>query len=134
MGTLKSKTLYRFLSKRKKSATEIPSKEKALLALKLLTTENLPEQKLFDRYYVKLTGIVRNYIEEVFNIDAPESTTEEFLAAAANHPQFSPQTRTLLESFLQEADMVKFARQQSTLENCTYAHEAAVQFVENRSS
>jgi hypothetical protein len=41
--------------------------------------ENLPARGAFKEFYLRLTGIVRQYIEGTTGIRAPEQTTEEFL-------------------------------------------------------
>jgi hypothetical protein len=63
-----------------------------------------------DRFYVELSAIVRRYLEERFEIRAPECTTEEFLEAASRAPALSAEHRDLLVEFLRRADLVKFAR------------------------
>ena len=44
-----------------------------------LLAENLPAQGLVKEFYLRLTGIVRQYVEDTTGIRAPEQTTEEFL-------------------------------------------------------
>ncbi len=63
-----------------------------------------------DGFFVQLSGIIRRYIENRFVVHAPELTTEEFLAAAGDSADFSPAHQRLLQDFLRQADLVKFAR------------------------
>ena len=58
--------------------------------------------------------VVRRYIERAHLIHAPEQTTQEFLAAAAKHPRFTPEVLALLKTFLESSDLVKFAGQDAT--------------------
>jgi len=58
---------------------------------------------------MELTMIVRRYIERQYAVRAPEQTTDEFLAAAVEHPRFTPRVVTHLREFLRAADLVKFA-------------------------
>lgn len=60
-------------------------------------------------FYVELTGIVRRYIERTTRVSAPEQTTDEFLRATSDHPQFSMDERSRLQEFLESADLVKYA-------------------------
>ena len=75
---------------------------------RLLTRPRLtPEQ--IDEFYVELSGIVRRYLEDRFELRAPELTTEEFLAAVGNSADLSRDHQSLLREFLRQADLVKFA-------------------------
>ncbi len=60
-------------------------------------------------FYSELTLIVRRYIERSFGVAAPELTTEEFLREMRRHPAFDQVARERLKSFLESADLVKFA-------------------------
>ncbi|MHC4937240.1 MAG: hypothetical protein ACYTGJ_13660 [Planctomycetota bacterium] len=67
-----------------------------------------PEE--IDRFFVELSAIVRRYLEDRFEIRAPESTTEEFLDRASRSASLSDEHGDLLDRFLRRADLVKFAR------------------------
>ena len=59
---------------------------------------------------VKLTDIVRNYIEQRFKIHAPSQTTHEFLVDLdAGDSKLETEHRQFLRHFLSAADLVKFA-------------------------
>ena len=96
------------LWKRKKTVAQVPvvppltPVQLALAALERLRTETVPVEV----FYTRLSDIVRQYIEGQFGLKAPERTTEEFLAEAA----LPAQQMTLLGAFLQESDLVKFAK------------------------
>ena len=62
-----------------------------------------------DAFYVELSAIVRTYLENRFELRAPELTTEEFLAATGGSPDLSAAHQVLLREFLRQADLVKFA-------------------------
>lgn len=83
--------------------------ERAMAELQRLLGRNLPQRGLFKEFYIELTAVVRRYIERCHGIRAPEQTTEEFLAAAANHAAFTPEVLSSLRTFLESADLVKFA-------------------------
>ena len=88
--------------------------ERAMAELDRLLNRNLPRKGLYKEFYIELTLVVRRYIERRHGIRAPEQTTEEFLAAAASHRSFKPEVLASLRTFLESADLVKFAGQVST--------------------
>lgn len=83
--------------------------ERALSELQRLMSRNLPKRGLYKEFYIELTMVVRRYIERTHGIRAPEQTTQEFLAAAASHPIFTADVLVQLRTFLESADLVKFA-------------------------
>ncbi|MBU4263325.1 MAG: BatD family protein [Proteobacteria bacterium] len=64
----------------------------------------------FALFYVRLTLILRHYIEARFGLKAPEQTTEEFLESLRHSPVFSKEQKELLRDFLGRCDLIKFAR------------------------
>lgn len=84
----------------------IPPGEQALKALAALQFGDIKQ------YYTDLSAIVRLYIERRFSLQAPEQTTEEFLVQASRSQLLGDGYRQMLEGFLREADMVKFAKYQ----------------------
>lgn len=87
--------------------------ERAIAELQRLLSRNLPGRGLFKEFYIELTMVVRRYIERTHSIRAPEQTTQEFLSAAASHPTFTPEVLAQLRTFLESADLVKFAGQEA---------------------
>lgn len=88
----------------------VPPHEAALNALDALLAEDLLASGDFKSFYMRLSDIVRRYIEDRFGLQAPERTTEEFLAELTDSPEIRGDHQRLLRRFLQEADMVKFAK------------------------
>ena len=86
--------------------------EIAQAALALLLAENLPARGLVKEFYLRLTGIVRQYVEDTTGIRAPEQTTEEFLRDMRSRAVFPPERSARLAEFLEAADLVKYAGQQ----------------------
>ena len=103
-----------------------PPHAAALLALRQLRDEN----PVVEVFYVRLSGIVRRYLEDRFQLRAPERTTEEFLREVAQAGTFPEQHRELLGAFLTECDLVKFARHQPESADRERAFGAALRFVE----
>ena len=63
-----------------------------------------------DAFFVELSAIVRRYVEDRFELRAPELTTEEFMASMRQSPDLSNDHQSLLHDFLRRADLVKFAQ------------------------
>ena len=107
-----------------------PASQVALEALRRLHARGLIEKQQFETYYVGLSAIVREYLENGLNLRAPEMTTEEFLSAAARARQLSAAQQAQLAEFLSQADLVKFARHRPGPEEGEAAYRAARRFVE----
>ena len=108
----------------------VPPHEIALKALDALLAEELLASGSVELFYLRLSDIVRHYIEDQFSLRAPEQTTEEFLAAMSHGPQIRRDHQTLLREFLQRADMVKFAKFVPAAAETGGAVDAARRFIE----
>ncbi|MBN1491286.1 MAG: BatD family protein [Phycisphaerae bacterium] len=86
-----------------------PAHEVALARLRALVDKDLIAQGQVEPFFVEITSIIRDYIEQAFGVRAPEQTTQEFLARSASAPAVA-RHRGVLEPFLVAADEVKFAR------------------------
>ena len=92
---------------------EIPPWESAREELQTLEHQlPLPAEAFFTR----LTDIVRTYLERRFEVPAGEQTTPEFLHSLQHSSILDEEETRRLGAFLQAADMVKFARADSTQE------------------
>jgi hypothetical protein len=80
-------------------------------------------------FYVKLTGVVRRYIERTTGIHAAEQTTEEFLHEMGTRGSFSPTDSQKLQQFLESADLVKFAGHQPRPEDINTSVQRARAFI-----
>lgn len=112
--------LYWFIW-RKKPLTEeekialLPPYDRAKLALKKLDESPYLEHENLKDYYSELTFIIRKYLEEKVYDKALESTTNELiqrlsLLKEGNQIEISEKDIKNLESILQRADLVKFAK------------------------
>lgn len=81
----------------------------ALERLEQLEQSDLISQEQFNRFHTTLADILREYVEGLFGVRAKEQTTEEFVKAISDSPQFSSDQRLMLNRFLRLADLVKFA-------------------------
>lgn len=89
--------------------------EKVSKKLQLLDSKRLVMNGDVKSYYSEMTDVIRDYIEEVFEIPAKESTTSELiqhliLTVQAKKIQLSKETVADLKRVLQTADLVKFAK------------------------
>ena len=88
--------------------------ELALEAMERLRQDELLTHAQYEEFYVRLSDIVRAYVEARFGLRAPEMTTEEFLQQALESRELSFDHRVLLQDFLTRCDLVKFAQYQPT--------------------
>ena len=102
----------RNLARKPAAQIQLSAEEIARRDLAALLAEKFPERREFQTFYVRLTGIVRAYIEGKTGIHAPEQTTEEFLRDPAAGRFFAAERAVRLRQFLEAADMVKYAAQQ----------------------
>jgi hypothetical protein len=100
--------LFLLLRGRSRGQARISAYDKAMTELAALEKRGLPGEEEADAWYVDLSGIVRRYLEDRYGLRAPELTTEEFLREAQRSHQLS-EHRSLLSSFLESCDQVKFA-------------------------
>ena len=97
-----------------------------------MLAENLPGRGLVKEFYLRLTGIVRQYVEDTTGIRAPEQTTEEFLRDMRSSAAFSPDRAGRLAEFLEAADLVKYAGQHPDKSQLDQAITRAHEFVNLR--
>ncbi len=88
----------------------IPPHVKAYDEIERLVKDDLISRGLVKEFYFRLSLIVRRYLEERFNLRAPEMTTEEFLRELREKQVLEPKHKELLRQFLMQSDMVKFAK------------------------
>jgi hypothetical protein len=103
--------------------------DRAVRALQRLLDDQLMPRGMADEFYTRLSDIVRHYLEGRFHLHAPERTTEEFLAEVSQSDALTREHKELLGAFLQECDLVKFARFRPGSADMQRAFEAAERFV-----
>ncbi len=82
-------------------------------------------------FSVAVSDIVRSYIEQRFNVTATHRTTEEFLHDLLTTSNTSlARHRSLLEEFLNQCDLVKFAGISLSMGNMESLHASARAFVQ----
>ena len=119
-----------FLRKREvKLPPPVPPEEIANQELEWLLAQGFTDRGELKEFYFHLSRIVREYIERRFGLRAPERTTEEFLIDLSHSDSLGSDHKTLLASFLEKADMVKFARYAPGTDEITASFDAAKDFI-----
>jgi len=77
-----------------------------------------------------VSGIARVYLEDQFDLRAPERTTEEFLHEVQDSNVLDEKQKESLGRFLEQCDMVKFAKYEPAESELKELHEAARRLVE----
>ncbi len=128
LGSVIAFVFVRRTSSQETSYKPSPSQE-AQLALDTLVQEGLPQQGRTKEFYIRLTSIVRNYIEGTTGLKAPEQTTEEFLVEMRQSRRFNPAQSMRLQEFLEAADMVKYAGEKPGLDRIGFSVDRAREFI-----
>ncbi len=111
-----------------------PAHEVAYARLKALVALNLVEQGRIKEFYEQISGILRHYIEDRFDLRAPERTTEEFLAELRNAEVLASSDKQTLEEFLTHCDLVKFAKHEPPTEQIQRTFDLVKDFIERTRS
>ncbi|MFT3697510.1 MAG: hypothetical protein QM831_30485 [Kofleriaceae bacterium] len=123
--------LYRGAKARNKVAARKSAYEEAVARLVALEQHGAPDSEGADAWFVQLSAIVRRYLEQRYEIRAPELTTEEFLNIATQNPNLKADHRALLTAFLERCDRVKFAGYRPDSDESLATLKAARAFVED---
>lgn len=108
----------------------IPPDERALKSLEELRRKELWQAGKVKEYYTDLTDIVRNYLEEAWNINSTDMTSDETLEAYHDSRAYDESCESKLRQMLRTADMVKFAKGEPLPNEHTQAMSHAVEFVD----
>lgn len=129
LATLSPFLLRRWLAYRARAA-RASAYEVARAALDELLYGPRAGPEEMDAFFVKLSSIVRHYLESRFELRSPEQTTEEFLEEITRSPDVSRGHQQLLQRFLQRADLVKFAHYRPDSQDVDESVDAARRFLE----
>jgi len=104
---------------RKPIEVQLRPEEIALQELERLLAEDLLSRGEVKLFHLKISDILRHYIENRFGFRAAERTTEEFLTelsvANLHGDSLLGSHKTLLADFLSHCDLVKFAKHEPTI-------------------
>lgn len=119
--------------KKKQEEFKAPPKPAHIIAyeaLMALEKKDYIRQGQTKIYYIELSDIVRRYLENRFNIRAPEMTTEEFLLKVKQDSSLSVEHKNLLRDFLTNCDLVKFAKYQPAEQEASLALASAKKLID----
>lgn len=121
--------LVRRLRKEKKEENKPviiePAHVIAFRELELLRNEQFWQKGEIKRYYIRLTEIVRQYLENRYGVNSLELTTSETLEALVKTGFKKNESYNRLRSVLNQADLVKFAKYKpDPVENDTVYNES----------
>lgn len=104
----------------------IPAHVIALNKLKALKEEKLWQQEQTKQYYIELSDVLREYLENRYAIKTHEKTTDEIFAGL-RHISITDEYRNMLRQILVLADLAKFAKEkplpaenEQSMENATF--------------
>lgn len=80
-------------------------------------------------FCIAVSDAVRVYLEERFQLRAPERTTEEFLRDLQKTAALTSEQKASLAAFLEQCDLVKFARFEPAETMLRELHESALRLV-----
>jgi len=112
------------------SAPPIPPHVLAFQALQVLKGKGLLEKDECKPFYTELSLILRTYLEGRFNLNATDETTEEIVEEMSKSPELNGTQRNILQDFMRQSDMVKFAKGHPDRTTMESAFDTTKQFVE----
>ncbi len=80
-------------------------------------------------FCILVSEAIRYYLEDRFDLRAPERTTEEFLIELQSSHSLNFEHKQTLEAFLQQCDMAKFAKADMLGQELKSLYDIGVQFV-----
>ncbi|MFO7178345.1 MAG: hypothetical protein DIU78_006575 [Pseudomonadota bacterium] len=101
-----------------------PPWEVAHEALFDLRHSGLLREQRFGEFYDRVSDVLRHYLGQRYGYDGLESTTREALGALRT-AGVAMEVWVEIQAFMQEADLVKFARRTPTEAECVFALERA---------
>jgi hypothetical protein len=120
--------VWRHLKRKKAAATATPPVPPHVRARRMLEAalSLISEPKPFS---IAVSGAIRVYLEERFDFDAPDRTTEEFLYELQGTNLLTAEQKQSLADFLASCDLIKFARYEPTETELRALHAAALRLV-----
>ncbi|MCU4165159.1 hypothetical protein [Carboxylicivirga caseinilyticus] len=94
----------------KKEEPQLPPHEIALKELDKIKEEKLWQRNLVKAYYSRVTDTLRHYIEERYEINAMEQTSDEIMSSFKGREDIDNKSLDNLRTILNTADLVKFAK------------------------
>lgn len=108
----------------------IPPHILALEALKQLDSEKLWQKGQIKEFHIRLSEIVRTYIERRFKIPALEMITSEIISALKLNEITESQLIEKMQKSFELSDLVKFAKFVPLPDEHTFCFKTALEFIE----
>lgn len=108
----------------------VPPYQLAMSELDRLKGDKLCEQGREREFYTRLTDILRQYLQGRFGINAMEMTSTQIRHILQENEQ-TRMSRPLMDTVLETADFVKFAKVRPLPDDNTRAFNSAIKFVED---
>ena len=120
--------IYYFIRRARRKAAEAPPLPPHTRARHLLeeALAFISEPKEFT---IRVSGALRQYLEERFEFRAPERTTEEFVYDLRQTMLVTPDQKERLAEFLGACDLIKFAKYEPAETELLGLHGAALRIV-----
>ena len=111
-----------------------PAHEIAYERLRKLVERDLIKSEQIKEFYEEVSNILRHYIEDRFDLRAPERTTEEFLVELQSSDALGESDKKDLGEFLGHCDLVKFAKHRPGTEQIQQTFDLVKNFIEKTKS
>jgi hypothetical protein len=111
-----------------------PAHEIAYERLRKLVARDLIKAEQIKQFYEEISNILRHYIEDRFDLRAPERTTEEFLIELQSSDALGESDKKDLGEFLGHCDLVKFAKHRPETEQIQRTFDLVKNFIEKTNS
>ncbi len=108
----------------------LPAYQVALNQLQALRDKKLWQQNEVKQYYIELTDVLRDYLENRYFIKTHEKTSDELLASLQSN-EINADNTVHLKELLVLADLVKFAKFKPLPNENEQTLESAINFVVN---
>lgn len=121
-----------FMKKKKEKIIKEQQKDpftEAYDRLRKLREWELKEPEEIKSFYYELSNVLRHFIELVYDINAPELTTEEFLEKLKYTNTLDKTHKKILREFLKESDMVKYAKHVPSEEQIAKSFTTVIDFI-----
>lgn len=127
--------IYYFVKKKRKVKKDrpkisVPPHVWAINELKRLDEEKLWQKGDFKLFHIRLTEIIRTYIELQLNILALEMTSSEIIEAIRSENKIPNELMNRFTRFLEISDLVKFAKYTPFPDENSFCFKAAFDFVD----
>lgn len=123
-------SIARRLKQRRRRRDEAPVDPYTHARTEIQRLRPLVQRRQDEPFILQASEILRTYIEARFHLPVSERTTEEFLPEASRHPSLHGAPADTLARFLDQADLVKFARQRLTVQQVEALYMRALDFLD----